>query len=258
VSTVVKLGGSILEDQKLRLVALEAVAARFTAGEEIVVVHGGGKRIDAQLSALGLPRRIHAGLRVTDAQTLDVVVAVLGGLVNKTLVAELRARGVKAAGFSGADGETLFAEYHPRLQGVDLGLVGSVAWADPTLVRAVMSVGMLPLVASVAIGREGTLLNVNADAAAAAMAVALKAHRLVFLTDVEGVMDASGSLVPRIEAQTARELLESGAVTGGMRPKLLACLEALKAGVNEVLIAGPSRHATALVDGRGGTSLVAA
>ncbi|HKC24588.1 MAG TPA: acetylglutamate kinase, partial [Thermoanaerobaculia bacterium] len=213
--TVVKLGGSILEDDALRGAALEAIAARFTAGERLVVVHGGGKRIDAMLARLGIPKRVEGGLRVTDAPTLDIVVSVLAGLVNKTLVAELRGRGVVAAGLSGADGETLWAEFHPAVDGIDVGYVGRVVFSRRELVDAVLESGMLPLVASVAVGREGMLLNVNADAAAAAIATGLRASRLVFLTDVEGVLDGGGDVVTCLDAPTARALLASAAVSGG-------------------------------------------
>lgn len=256
--TLVKLGGSLLENADLRHAALKAVAARWTAGRELVLVHGGGKRIDSTLAALGIPKRTHEGLRVTDGPTLDVVVSVLSGLVNKTLVAELRGQGVECAGISGADGDTLFAEYHPRLAGVDLGYVGTVARANPKLVAALLASDLLPVVASVAVGRDGTLLNVNADAAAASIAGALHARRLVFLTDVEGLLDGDGRVVPSLDASRARRLLGSEAVKGGMRPKLQACLTALAAGVREVVIAGPSRHESVLQDGTGGTTLVAA
>lgn len=254
--SVVKLGGSLLEDRALRSSALEAIAAAFTAGERLVVVHGGGKEIDKNLSALGIPKRTQGGLRVTDGKTLDVVIAVLSGTVNKSLVGQLEERGVRSAGFSGADGDTLWAEYHPPVDGVDLGYVGRVTRCRTTLVEAVLGAGFLPVIASVAMGREGVLLNVNADTAASALASALKASRLVFLTDVEGVRDADGAVVPRLDPASARALLASPAVSGGMRPKLQACLDALGAGVGEVVIAGPTRHATVLSDGKGGTRLV--
>jgi acetylglutamate kinase len=257
-ATVVKLGGSLLEDRRLRGAALAAIAARFTAGELLVVVHGGGLRIDRNLKALGIPKKTHQGLRVTDAETLDVVVSALAGVVNKSLVAEMEALGVSAAGISGADGGTLHAEFHPRLGGVDLGFVGRVSSSNPTLVRSIFGGRMLPIVASVALGRDGTLLNVNADEAASALAVSLQARRLVFFTDVEGLLDEEGNLVERIGPAQARALLQSEAVKGGMRPKLNACLSALAAGVREVVIAGPNRHASVLSNGMGGTILVAA
>jgi acetylglutamate kinase len=255
---VVKLGGSLLEDPVLRARALEAVAARWTAGQKIVLVHGGGKRIDASLAALKIPKKTYRGLRITDPETLDVVVSVLSGLVNKSLVAEFRALGVTAAGLSGADGETLWAEFHPRLDGVDFGFVGRVTYSNPTLLRAVLGAALLPIVASVALGREGTLLNVNADSAAAALAAGLGAEKLVFLTDVEGLLDEAGRLVPEISADGAWSLLRRGAVGGGMRPKLVACLDALRGGVSEVVIAGPAGHAAALSNGIGGTRLASA
>jgi len=256
--TVVKLGGSLLESGAFRNAAIEAIARRFAAGSPLVVVHGGGKRVDAFLSKMGIPKRIHRGLRVTDERTLDVVVAVLAGFVNKSLVGGLSAAGVPAAGLSGADGGTLRAEIHPPVDGVDLGRVGRVASSDPRLVRALLGAGFLPVVASVAIGPDSGLLNVNADAAASALAAALGARRLVFFTDVEGVLDDRGRLIDRLGTDRARALLTSGVVTGGMLPKLAACLDAAAAGVAEIQIAGPSRHASVLADGTGGTSLVAA
>ena len=255
---VVKLGGSLLENRDLRHAALEAVATAWSSGKRSIVVHGGGKRIDAMLAALDIPKKVQGGLRVTDAETLDVVVSILSGLVNKTLVAELRGRGIRAAGLSGADGDTLWAEFHEAIEGVDLGFVGRVVRCDPTLLSAVLGAGFLPLVASVALGREGTLLNVNADSAASALAGALGAKRLVFLTDVEGVKGADGAVIERIDARAARALLASPAVTGGMKPKLRAAVEALEAGVAEVIIAGPVLHRAALLEGKGGTHLVAA
>jgi len=255
--TVVKLGGSLLDDRTSRRRALSAVAARWSGGDRLVLVHGGGRQVDASLAERGIPRRVHQGLRITDTRTLDTVVAVLAGLVNKTLVAELARLRVNAAGLCGADGGTLLAGPYPAVDGVDYGHVGRVTACDTTLIAAVAAAGMLPVVASVARDAGGTLLNVNADAAAVALARGLAARRLVFLTDVEGLMDGDGRLVDRIDAVGARRLLEGGAVAGGMRPKLAACLEAVSAGVEEVRIAGPSRQRSALIRGRGGTVIAA-
>jgi acetylglutamate kinase len=255
---VVKLGGSLLEDPALRNDALDAIAARRRLGAPMVLVHGGGKKVDATLAAMGIARRTHAGLRVTDGPTLEVVTGVLPGIVGKGLVADLRARGVRAAGVSGVDGGTLVADPHPPVGGVELGFVGTVTASAPALVEAILAAGFLPVVAPLAAGRDGGLLNVNADAAAAALAVALGAARLIFLTDVEGLRDASGTVVPRLGRGDAARLLASDVVRDGMRPKLAACLDALAGGVGEVLIAGPDRHAAALAGGAGGTHLVAA
>jgi acetylglutamate kinase len=220
-------------------------------------VHGGGKAIDAELAARGIPKRTQQGLRVTDRQTLEVVAAVLESW-NGRLVAELEGEGAAAAGLCGADGRFLTAARHPPVDGVELGFVGSVTGVAPERFDAILARGILPVVAPLAAGPQGELLNVNADAAAAAVAAALGARRLLFLTDVEGVADQTGRLIEQLDPEGARRLLETPAVSGGMRPKLTACLAAADAGVEEVVIAGPGRQESALAGGRGGTCLVAA
>jgi acetylglutamate kinase len=256
--SVIKLGGSILEDPTLRAAALSSIASAWRAGESIVVVHGGGKKIDSSLAELGIPKQVHRGLRITDDRTLEVVVGVLAGVVNKMLVGELAALGIPAAGISGADGSTLLADVHPAVDLVRLGNVGKVAHANAALIQAISSRGFLPVVASVAIGRGGKLLNVNADAAAAAIAVALNARNLVYLTDVEGLLDEYGQLVPSLTADVAQQLVEHSVIKGGMLPKLQSAVEALTGGVEKVLIAGAQYHQTAVLHGNGGTHLVAA
>lgn len=257
-TTVVKLGGSLLESAELRAIALDAIVEAHARGERLVIVHGGGKHVDSLLGRLGIPKVVRGGLRVTDARTLEIVVATLAGTVSKLLVRELFARGVKACGISGADGATLTAVLHEPIHGDPLGFVGRPSAVDLTLVDSLGAGSILPLVASVAIGESGELLNVNADSAAAAIASAASASRLVFLTDVEGVLDANGTLVESLDRSGCETLLASPAITGGMRPKLLAAVSALDGGVGEVVIAGPSRHTTALIEGKGGTHLVAA
>ncbi len=243
---VVKLGGSLLDDPVRRAEVLRGMAKAWKSGEPVVLVHGGGKHIDAHLARLGIAKRTHAGLRITDDATLEIVVAVLGGVVNKMLVSELSRLGIKAGGISGSDGQTLSADRHPAIDGVDLGNVGRVRKSDPTLINAMLHAGILPVVSSVAAGPKGTLLNVNADSAAAAIAAGLGASSLVFLTDVAGLLDGNGEVVPSLDAADARALLATDIVSGGMRPKLEAALQALSAGVASIRI------------GEGGTSLVAA
>ena len=186
---VIKLGGSLLDDASRRAAALQKIVSRWNAGEELVLVHGGGKHIDAALAKLGIAKRTHAGLRVTDDATLDVVVSVLGGTVNKMLVSELTQLGVRVAGISGCDGATLIAEKHADIDGVDLGHVGHVIGSNRTLVNALLTAGTMPVISSVAIGEDGALFNVNADTAATAIAVAHGAKELLFLTDVAGLLD---------------------------------------------------------------------
>ena len=243
-TTVIKLGGSLLDDPVRRDAALRSIVARWSSGEDVVLVHGGGKHIDAMLARLGIAKKTHAGLRVTDDATLEVVVAVLGGTVNKMIVSELTKLGVRAAGISGSDA-TLIAEPHPPIGGVELGHVGRVTGANCTLVRAMLTYGMLPVVSSIAQSSEGALLNVNADSAAAALAVALHAKALRFITDVAGLLDVDGNVVARLHASEAENYI--GAVSGGMKPKLEAALSALRAGVGAIEIGE-----------NGGTHLVAA
>lgn len=233
---VIKLGGSLLDDASRRGQALATIVARWNEGENLVLVHGGGKHIDAALGKLGIAKKTYAGLRITDDATLDVVVSVLAGTVNKLLVGELAALGVRAAGISGADAATLVAEPHPAIDGVDLGHVGRVTSSNPTLVRAMLTYGTLPVVSSIAATKAGALLNVNADTAAAALAAAMRAESLRFLTDVAGLLDKDGAVVPRLSADDVAAWIASGAVTGGMRPKLEAALGALRSGVPVVTI----------------------
>jgi acetylglutamate kinase len=244
-TSVIKLGGSLLDDASRRDAALRKIVARWNAGEDIVLVHGGGKHINAALAEKGIARKTHAGLRITDDATLAVVVSVLGGTVNKMLVAELTKLGVRAAGISGCDGATLVAQQHAPINGVDLGHVGQITHASKALVSAMLNYGTMPIVSSIAIGADGRLFNVNADSAAAAMAVALGAKELLFITDVAGLLDAHGNVVPRLHARDAEELI--GSVTGGMKPKLQAALSALTSGVGAITIGE-----------EGGTTLVAA
>ena len=244
-TTVIKLGGSLLDDTARRDGALRKIVARWNAGEDIVLVHGGGKHIDAALAQAGIAKKTHAGLRITDDATLSIVVSVLGGTVNKMLVSELTKLGVRAAGISGCDGGTLVAAQHPAIDGVELGHVGKVTHANRALVSAMLTYGTLPVVSSIAMGTDGQLFNVNADSAAAAMAVAVGANELLFITDVAGLLDADGNVVPMLHAADAETFI--GSVTGGMKPKLQAALSALTSGVREITIGE-----------EGGTTLVAA
>jgi acetylglutamate kinase len=252
---VIKLGGSLLDDASRRAAALQKIVARWNAGEEIVLVHGGGKHIDAALAKLGIAKRTHAGLRITDDATLDVVISVLGGTVNKMLVSELTQLGIRVAGISGCDGATLLAEPHAPIDGVELGHVGHVVGSNRALVNALLTSGTMPVISSIAIGKNGALFNVNADSAASAIAVAHGAKELLFLTDVPGLLDHEGVLVPHLDSAGVETMLSSPAVTGGMKPKLNAALVALREGVN-VTIGQPTTDNRQLTTG--GTTLVAA
>jgi acetylglutamate kinase len=253
---VVKLGGSLLAGDARQARVLDAVAAN--AHDGLVLVHGGGRTIDRFLGNMHVRRRKCHGLRVTDGTTLEVVVAVLAGVVNKALVAQLNCRGVRAVGMTGVDGGTLLARRHPPVDGVDLGFVADTPVASGDLIRRLQRGGFLPVVGSVALGSGGQLLNVNADGAAAALAVALQADQLVFLTDVEGVEDEHGERVNVLTLERAQALADSKAIGGGMKPKLDAAVDALARGVREVRIASPAVDPRLVLQGNGGTRLVAA
>ena len=254
--TVIKLGGSLLDDAARRSAALQKIVARWNRGENIILVHGGGKHIDAALATAGIPKRTHAGLRITDDATLRIVVSVLGGQVNKMLVSELTKLGVRAAGISGCDGATLVAEKHADIDGVDFGHVGQVTSSNRALVTAMLTHGTMPVVSSIAMGKDGALYNVNADSAASAIAIAHRAAELLFMTDVEGLLDANGAVVPTLDADGLEEMLESPVVTGGMKPKLTAALHALRDGVAQITIGQPAIDDE--TPATGGTTLVAA
>ena len=238
---VVKIGGSTLGSGDTTLEDLVTLQRR---GVPVVVVHGGGQVISQWMERTGAMPRFVRGLRVTDEPTMEVVLAVLGGLVNKRLVAGLQALGGKAVGLSGVDGGILQAQ----VKDPEMGLVGEVAQVNKEPLLQVMEIDHIPVVAPVALGESGDAgsapaLNVNGDTATGALAAALEARRLVFLTDVEGVMDSGRRLIPRLLPAQARALIGGGIASGGMIPKLEACLHALPHVDHACIIDGRVPHA---------------
>lgn len=246
-TTVLKLGGELLEDGDAMRVAAGAIA-ELSAHGAVVVVHGGGRAIDADLKARGKAPRFVDGLRVTDGETLETVIAVLAGRINTAFVAALVAAGVKAVGLTGADAAIGISTLAPPLRTTDgsvadLGLVGvPLADAPARLLTDLAGLGYVPVVASVGVSADGSLLNVNADTLAAHLARAAGAHRLIVAGKTAGVFDAAGVTCPRLDAGQARAMVAAGTARDGMVAKLTACLEALEGGVEEVRI----------VDGRSG------
>ena len=237
--TVIKLGGSVLIDPELRRSLTEQIATLVREGHSLILVHGGGKQIASLLDRLAIPSSFHDGLRITDAETRDVVQMVLAGLVGRNLVAELESVGVSAVSLTGGDGSTALAVPFQRTDGVDLGFVGEISEVRPRLIDRLLGAGVTPVVACLALGRQDHVYyNVNGDQMAAAIASGCAATTLVLVTDVGGVRDAHGETLATLTSSQAEELLESGVATGGMRPKLRACLEALAAGVASVRIVG--------------------
>lgn len=227
---LVKIGGAQLEEAGPRGALCEALANARAAGHELVVVHGGGNQIRSVTKALGLPESYHDGLRITDARTAEVVLMVLGGLVNRTLVASLQRAGVPAVGLSGADGGTFTARRLVR-PGVDLGFVGAIDEVQPQLVNTLLESGHVPVLATVAPARAATgeqFFNLNADHAAGPLCRELGCDALLFLTDVPGVLDGSGTRIASLTPGDCERLVATGVAKGGMLPKLDAALIALR------------------------------
>lgn len=232
---VIKLGGSTLDNQRD---ALEDVVWLRGLGAHPVVVHGGGPEINDWLERLGLPRRFERGLRVTDAATLDVVRMVLAGKVNGDLVRLLVSLGGKAVGLSGLDGGLLRA----RQVAPDLGYVGVVTAVDSGAITALSKAGFIPVVAPIALGEGEMVFNVNADDAAADLARGLTATKLLYLSDVPGILDAQGRLLSELTDHEVRTLIGQGVITGGMIPKAEAALRALETTERVHIVDGREPH----------------
>lgn len=228
--TVIKVGGNALAeaDKVVQLI-------RGMGLQNLVLVHGGGPQINGLLDRIGHQCSFKNGLRVTDAVTLDAVKMVLAGQVNTQFVSALQAAGLPAVGISGVDGGTLTAEVK---DGGDLGFVGETPTVDPKLLHTLLQAGFLPVLAPLSAGTAGSELNVNADTTAAAVAAALGAERLIFLTDVAGVLDAKGEMLAQLSAEEVGTLHQTGVISTGMLPKLEAALYASAAGVPQVEIKG--------------------
>ena len=236
---VLKLGGELLE-QPSRLGAIAAVIAATPS--PLVIVHGGGREIDAALARAGIAKRQVDGLRVTDADTLGIVVEVLAGAVNTRFVAAINAAGGRAVGLTGADAGIVRAckvAPHRAVDGlvVDLGLVGEpTGGGAPRLLVELVRANYLPVIASIAAGDDGTLLNVNADTLAAHLAARLGTPRLVIAGATPGVLDERGQTIASLDAAAAEALIGSGVASAGMIAKLTACRDAINGGVEEVLM----------------------
>lgn len=232
---VIKLGGSTLDNQRD---ALEDIVWLRGLGAHPVLVHGGGPEINDWLDRVGLPRRFERGLRVTDAATLDVVRMVLGGKINGDLVRALVHLGGKAVGISGVDGGLLRA----RQIAPELGYVGVVTAVDAGVITALSRSGFIPVVAPIALGEGDTILNVNADDAAADLARGLSAAKLLYLSDVPGILDGQGKLLSELSDQQVRALIAEGVISGGMIPKAEAALRALEATERVHIVDGREPH----------------
>ena len=252
-SVVIKFGGHAMGEQA----SIEAFASDIVllqqVGAKPVVVHGGGPQIGSMLARLEMESNFIDGLRVTDQQTISIVEMVLAGAINKSLVASISAAGGMSVGISGKDGNLIIAKkLNHRTKDtdsaienlVDLGYVGIPDKVDKQVLDALLGVNMIPVVAPLGLGADGQTYNINADTAAGSIASALNASRLLMLTDVDGVLDDNGKLIPRLSIAQARQLILNGVIKGGMIPKVETCIQAVQSGAGAaVILDGRKKHA---------------
>ena len=253
---VIKYGGSAMVSDDLKEnFALDIVMMKYI-GINPVVVHGGGPQLDQTLKALGIQSRFIEGQRVTNKETIDVVEMVLGGKVNKEIVSLINHQGGTAVGITGKDGDMIFAKRHKRVNHspemdrpeiIDLGLVGEITKVNPRILETLDRNEFIPVIAPIGKGEKGETLNINADFVAAKIASALKAEKLVLMTDTEGVKNKAGKLQSGLTRKQASDLIRSKVIRDGMLPKVNCCLDALKSGVHKThIIDGRIRHALLL------------
>ena len=241
---VVKYGGHAMEGGAAQNFAQDIVLMKQT-GIDPVVVHGGGPQIGAMLKKLAIKSEFIDGLRVTDQAAIEVVEMVLTGSINKAIVSGINAAGGRAVGVSGKDGNLVIARKVVREKRdpatgekviVDLGFVGEPETVNPDVLKTIMRSDLIPVIAPIGVGRAGETYNINADTVAGAVAGAMAAARLVLLTDVEGVLDRDGKLIPKLTVAEARALIADGTISGGMIPKIETAIEAVESGVRAAVI----------------------
>ena len=241
---VVKFGGNAMTGTVAEDFAQDIVLMKQT-GMEPVVVHGGGPQIGAMLKKLAIPSTFIDGLRVTDQATMEIVEMVLTGSINKQIVTGINAAGGHAVGLSGKDGNLVIAKKIERSKidpetreskAIDLGFVGEPEKINPEVLRTFIKSNLIPVIAPVGVGRHGETFNINADTVAGSVAGAMEAERLVLLTDVEGVFDQEGKLIPRLSLREARMLIANGTISGGMIPKIETAIDAVESGVSAAVI----------------------
>ena len=252
-SVVIKFGGHAMGEQA----SIEAFARDIVflqqVGAKPIVVHGGGPQIGSMLARLEMESNFIDGLRVTDQQTISIVEMVLAGAINKSLVASISAAGGMSVGISGKDGNLIIAkklshrtkDTDSAIENlVDLGYVGIPDKVDKKVLDALLGVNMIPVVAPLGLGADGQTYNINADTAAGSIASALNASRLLMLTDVDGVLDDNGKLIPRLSTAQAKQLILNGVIKGGMIPKVETCIQAVQSGAGAaVILDGRKKHA---------------
>jgi acetylglutamate kinase len=244
---VIKYGGNAMEDENLKSSFARDVVLMKLVGLNPVIVHGGGPQIDELLGRLGKGREFVDGMRVTDAETMKVVEMVLGGQVNKEIVALINQHGGRAVGITGKDDGLIRARKLAGRHGQDLGFVGEVAAVRPDAIKHLEDGGFIPVIAPIGIDENGQSYNINADLVAGKIATVLKAEKLILLTNTGGVLDASGKVLTGLSYQQVDELIEKKVISGGMLPKISTALDAVKGGVRTAhIIDGRVQHAVLL------------
>ncbi len=243
-TVVIKFGGHAMGDPALAESFAKDIVYLKLSGVNPIVVHGGGPQIQAMLKKLEIKSDFVQGLRVTDKPTVDIVEMVLAGAINKEIVTAINRQGGKAVGICGKDASLMIAKKITHLpdpdsnllRAIDIGYVGDPLEVNPHIVDVISKSDLIPVIAPVAMSREGDTLNVNADTFASALAARMKAKRLLLLTDVPGVLDKDKKLIRRLSTDDAREMIKNGTITGGMIPKIEGCIEVVEAGVEGVVI----------------------
>ena len=234
-TVVVKYGGNAMINEQLKQQVMEDIVLLWLIGVKVVLVHGGGPEISETMAKLGKKAQFVDGLRVTDKETVDIVQMVLAGKVNKSLVNLLQTKGGHAVGLSGIDGGIIEA----KIKNEALGFVGQITKIRTQPITDLLEKNYIPVISTVASDRQGNVYNINGDTAAAYIAGALGAERLIMMTDIAGILtdkDDPSTLIPHITVEEARKLYDSGVISGGMIPKVDCCIEALEKGVNNVII----------------------
>ena len=235
---VIKYGGAAMINEDIKASVMQDIALMKLVGMRPVIVHGGGPEINQMLKRVGKVSEFKNGLRVTDAETVELVEMVLAGKVNKSIVQLLQQQGIKSAGLSGKDGDMLTCEKNMP-NGDDIGYVGNITHVETGLIETLLDAGITPVIAPIGRDDAGNSYNINADYAAVHVAKALKARKLVFMTDVSGILEDindPNSFIPEISAKRAIEYLHDGTISGGMVPKVRSCIEAIEGGVQNVHI----------------------
>jgi len=238
---VVKYGGAAMVDEAIKRTFTHDMVLLQSLGMRPVIVHGGGPEVSRAMKAMGQEPHFVEGLRVTTDDSLRITEMVLSGTINKEIVANIIGHGGRSVGLSGKDGPTIHARKMNHVTGIDLGHVGEIQSVDPTLINLMLDNGFLPVISPIGIGANGQTFNINADTAASRIAAALNAEKIIFMTDVRGILD-DGKLISTLTTANAKKLIDTGVITGGMLPKVEAMLFCLNNGVTSAHIIGGNEH----------------